>query len=185
MSLLENKFIFCSILIEKKVENIIPDVIIWDESDKIHIEILVTHKVDVQKIEKIVKLGIKVIEIDLSKFNDFHDLNLFTKTILLDSKLKKWIHHPLQEKLKMIAKKFRKQRHIQYNKKYMEHRLYDCPIKKEKGFNFATIEYDCKKCKYMASTPLNYNDFYHEFYCTGDSKLEIENEIKNLFNIHN
>ncbi len=53
---------------EKKVENIIPDIILYFENNnKIFVEIKVTHEVDEDKIEKLKEIGISTLEIDLSK----------------------------------------------------------------------------------------------------------------------
>lgn len=57
---------------EKQIQNIIPDVQIINELGETWlIEILVTHKVDEAKLEKIKRLNLNCLEIDLSKVDRF------------------------------------------------------------------------------------------------------------------
>jgi hypothetical protein len=55
------------VLLERKTEDIIPDIILCTENGPLLVEIAVTHFIDDKKHEKLKRLGIPTIEIDLSK----------------------------------------------------------------------------------------------------------------------
>ena len=82
--------------LEKPMEDIKPDVIIWVNGDPILIEIYVSHKVDQEKIKKLEKKGIATLEIDL------HNLERgitksYLSEILLSGLRSIWIYHPIIE----------------------------------------------------------------------------------------
>lgn len=62
-----NKVLLDDVILEKKIDNIIPDIIGIAKNRKLLIEIYVTHKIDEAKAEKIKEKGFSCIEIDLSK----------------------------------------------------------------------------------------------------------------------
>lgn len=84
---------------EETIENIKPDIILEDElKNKLIIEIYVTHKIDDDKLDKMKKINIPTIEIDLSKFQREFDYDELKSFILNDKSSKKWIIMP-DEKL--------------------------------------------------------------------------------------
>jgi hypothetical protein len=86
-----------SVLIENKCNNIIPDVIIISNNTRIFIEVAVTHFVDDNKLEKIKKLNTSAIEIDMSKFKNFENLDMIKDYVVNVTENKQWIYSIPQE----------------------------------------------------------------------------------------
>lgn len=87
---------FDNVVLEKKVSDIVPDILIWRSSNgkKLIIEIAVTHFVDNEKREKIKKLGISALEIDLSQLPKMEfDRNFLKDKIIERIDSKAWIHN--------------------------------------------------------------------------------------------
>ncbi len=86
------------VILEKKISDIVPDVIVKIGERYCLIEIAVTHFVDETKAEKIKKVGLPVIEIDLSELSGM-ELNKdnVNKILLEESDLKYWIYNPKRE----------------------------------------------------------------------------------------
>lgn len=107
------------VVLEKKISDIVPDIIVKIGERYCLIEIAVTHFVDETKTEKIKKLGLPVIEIDLSMLSGVELSRDNVKKILLEeSDLKYWIHNPKKEEAIIWAtneyeKKDKEIRHIQ------------------------------------------------------------------------
>ena len=88
-----------NILLEKRLDNIIPDIIIEIGKEIFFIEIFVTHRIDNIKYDKIKQLGISTIEIDLSSLVKMSDLDDLVKYLFEDSQKSKWIYHSLSDKI--------------------------------------------------------------------------------------
>lgn len=99
---------FHSVHIEYRTEDVVPDLIVTDAEtgNEVFIEIYVSHKVNAAKLEKLRRLGVAVIEIDLH--NVAHNLDPDTLHRLLveksssheEKKRKKWIAHPGMERVR-------------------------------------------------------------------------------------
>lgn len=79
--------------LEKKLDDIKPDVVAYKENKQMLIEIYVTHKIDKVKKEKIKKMDISTLEIDLSDINRSISKDELRDIILNDTKRKHWIHN--------------------------------------------------------------------------------------------
>jgi len=86
---------FSKIEIEKTFEDIKPDIIAWDKKkNRLFIEIAVTHKVGLYKLELIKKYNVSTLEIDLGNYyrsNKIFNYDLFRETLLEDLSNKTWI----------------------------------------------------------------------------------------------
>lgn len=94
-------FQFDNVILEKRVSDIIPDILIWrgDNGRKLIIEIAVTHFVDEVKKKKIEDHGISALEIDLSQlYNQELDRNILKEIIINSLDSKKWVHNIHYEK---------------------------------------------------------------------------------------
>ena len=91
--------------LEKRVSDIVPDVIVKIGGKECLIEIAVTHFIDEVKSEKIKRIGLPVVEIDLSDYSgeDYSKENI-RKLLLEDNDLKKWIYNPISDKAYEWAK---------------------------------------------------------------------------------
>ncbi len=137
------------VVLEKKVNDIIPDIILLTDIGQIIVEIYVTHEVDSEKKKKIKRLGIPAIEINLSEFErNICEEDL--REILIDKNdSKKWIYNGKREE---TYKKFLQvsDAKIMVTRSYAFH-VEDCPIKKRmwKQKAYANFCDDCLYCDYL------------------------------------
>lgn len=95
-----------NVILEKRTENIIPDIIMNSGERTFLVEIFVTHKVDNEKRNRIKNLGISTIEIDLSNFDREITEEQLTPILTRNSKNKYWIWNKIAaEKTVEIAHK--------------------------------------------------------------------------------
>ena len=171
----ENYVNFDLVTTEKKLENIVPDIILEVNGKKLLVEIAVTHFIDDSKNKKIHPHKFSTIEIDLSK--EKRDINEEYLTEILIDKLdnKKWIYNAkwnlITEKVKKFAEPFKLvQRSLTLH-------IDDCPIKSRiwKGKIYANFYDDCQGCTYYFG-----ERGYNEIYCTGNHKNTVD-EILNHY----
>lgn len=110
----EQLFCFDKVYLEKKLDSIIPDVILEKGGKQLIVEIAVTHFVDEKKEDKIKKMNISALEINLSHLYEEKVIkSILEKEIIQTVDNKYWIyntHHDaaimkLKEKNKTIVKK--------------------------------------------------------------------------------
>lgn len=94
-----------SVSLEKKLSNIVPDIIVTAKGRCCLIEIAVTHFVDEEKERKIKEIGLPLLEIDLSELykSEFSREDL-AKAVLYNLDNRKWIYNPLYDEAKKWAK---------------------------------------------------------------------------------
>lgn len=139
---------FDKVYLEKRLENIIPDIIIEINGKPIMIEIYVNHRIDEEKLKKIKKLNISTIEINLSKYDRQLSMADLEIEVLYNIENKKWIYnsniHSFQYK---ISKYNRRIKVIELEKKLW---VTECPLPESK-INCNSIAYihtQCFECKY-------------------------------------
>lgn len=100
-----------SVVAEKRVDDIIPDIIMKAGNKELFVEIYVTHPVDEVKKQKIIDLKTSAIEIDLHNVERLIDKEEL-KTILIDSvRLKTWIYcEPHERIIKKIKENTQKKK---------------------------------------------------------------------------
>lgn len=92
-------YIFDDAKMEYRLDDIVPDLIVYKNNAPLIIEVKATHGVDDEKREKIKRLGISAIELDFSKFHGFDFYNVDEKVLenILFKKgyesIKEWIHN--------------------------------------------------------------------------------------------
>lgn len=173
------------VVLEKKEGDVIPDIIGYCGNKKLFIEIYVTHKIDENKYEKLKKLDISTIEINLSDCDEFVTKELLKSYLLDETDKKKWIYNSLEFKWynKFIQNSDIKQE-TENSKKVM-----NCPIAKRKdkfGRTFAIYIDDCIYCDYCVGAT-SYDDYLMKIKCTGrmrlseisDFKISYEERLKN------
>ncbi len=84
--------------LEKKVSDIVPDIVVTIGGKECLIEIAVTHFIDEVKNEKIKRIGLPVVEIDLSDLSrEDYSKESIRKVLLNDNELKRWVYNPKSE----------------------------------------------------------------------------------------
>ncbi len=62
----ERSFVFDKVYAEKRIDDIVPDIVLEYQGNKLLVEVFVTHDIDEEKFQKILKLGLSTLLIDLS-----------------------------------------------------------------------------------------------------------------------
>lgn len=95
---------FDKVILEHKISDIIPDIIIEKNGKQCLVEIAVTHYIDDIKQEKINSIGLPVIEIDLGPIsNELLNIDSLRELIIYGTDNKKWCYHPEYSKAYLIA----------------------------------------------------------------------------------
>lgn len=110
------KIIFERVEVEKVIDDIKPDIVLYSGDKKLLVEVKVTHPIDYYKKEKIIKKDLSTIEIDLSGVDFYNfDKEAVEKEILYGVSNKFWIHNSYAaNKLKTI---------LEDNKKVIENKM--------------------------------------------------------------
>lgn len=95
----EMTYEFERVYLEKKFDNIIPDIILESKGNKLFVEIFVTHDVDEIKLEKIKKLGISSLIVDLSELEYSISKDELREILINDVVKKRWIYNRKQKEM--------------------------------------------------------------------------------------
>ena len=87
----KSEFRFDRATLERRLHDIVPDVLVWKGARPLLIEFAVTHKCGPEKLEKIRRLEISAIEIDLSKYRATNLSDL--KNAILNLAEREWLHN--------------------------------------------------------------------------------------------
>ena len=142
-----------SVHAEKKLGNIIPDLILEIKQRKLLVEVFVTHKVGREKLNKIKELGISAIEIDLSSAHRDMPMEILTELIVNGTDNKKWLNNERAnlEYKKLMDKAIRKK----LVRSGWSDRVENCPKKMHKwrgNYVFHPRLNYCLKCEYCLET---------------------------------
>lgn len=107
------------VYLEKKVDAIIPDIIIEVGNKKLFVEIYVTHPIDDVKLQKIRGLGISTIEINLSTYEGDLSPESLKRLIISSTEYKTWAYNNHFDELKAHYQ----ERHNKYVKTLIDKRI--------------------------------------------------------------
>lgn len=143
--------------LEKRVEGIIPDVLANVEGRDLAIEIFVTHRVDECKNERFRKLGLSVIEIDLSGVSRDLDIETLESLLVDGGPHKRWIYNAAEEREKAAA--LRRASPIKTVARGGALHADGCPIpaREYRGKPYANVIDDCLACDHCVDTEGNIN----------------------------
>ena len=132
--------------LEKHIDALIPDVVVYSGGKKLFIEICVTHPIDEKKLQKIINLGISTIEIDLGGDKDFPDEQELARIILENDSRKKWKYNAVEEK--MLQQYKRNAEKMWIVNRGMSRHIDNCPLEKRvwNGKTYANVLDDCLNC---------------------------------------
>jgi hypothetical protein len=169
----ERMFCLDEVKEEYKTKDIIPDILAYSKNVPILIEVFVTHAISKQKKEKIRKIGISAIEIDLSNLQREFEYDELVEIIVNRTSNKHWIFNAKAEKIRnqflaIGEKKITKYRYI-----------YGCPIASafKRGQLHAHIINDCLYCDfaYHISSNMSY------VVCGGKHKIETLENLRRFY----
>lgn len=86
------------VIVEKKLNEIRPDIVIVSKGRKMLVEIFVTHKVSPEKLKKVREYGHACLEIDCHEWREMSSSQKFSDFLVMGIKDKKWIYNKLAEK---------------------------------------------------------------------------------------
>jgi len=170
------------VTIEKRLGDIIPDIIIKSGGKQLMVEIWVTHKIDDNKLRKIKELDISTIEINLSKLDRMISMNELREFLLKDEEHKFWVYNSLAEYYKQMWLSVCEVKPI-FTRNYAVH-VDDCPIRARvwRGQPYANVTDDCSGCEYnitIIRNRTNEEEDDDEFlYCSGRIKVKSVSELK-------
>ena len=137
--------------LEKRFNDIVPDIVVYAGGKQLFVEICVTHSVDEKKLDKLRKSNISTIEIDLSKYRETVTKEELTDILLSDNDSKVWKYNSLANR---HLKRFYgvADRRELVGRGYTVH-VDNCPIKSRvwRGKPYASFFDDCLYCKYCIS----------------------------------
>lgn len=162
------------VILEKKLDNIIPDILLITDIGKIIVEIFVTHEIDLEKKKRIKALGIPTIEIDLSKIDRNISERDLQEILINKNEYKSWIYNGKREE---TYKKFLEVSEVKpvISRNYALH-IDNCPIGKRvwRQKPYANFLYDCQDCDYFIaykSTWKNGVEQEREILCSGKNHI--------------
>lgn len=95
------------VLLEHRTADIIPDIILETEAGLLLVEVAVTHFIDEVKLDKIKRLGLSTIEIDLSKCGRDLAGDKLADLLIYQTEHKRWVHNaPLDAKVAALHARY-------------------------------------------------------------------------------
>lgn len=120
---------FDRVVLERRIGNVIPDILAYKDNRPLMIEITITHGIDDEKFEKLEKLGISTLEIDLSDMDTDFDPSFLRNQIVDSIESKYWVYNAVEEKekeslkeeyLQIQKKKEKEERKAEEKRKWLE-----------------------------------------------------------------
>jgi hypothetical protein len=174
----EKEITFDKVFLEKRTDDIVPDIIVEKNGVQLFIEIAVTHFIDEEKSEKIQRIGISTLEIDLSDWKYDFRLDDLQTVLFSDTKRKKWIFNRKAEIFRIKVNEGKEKKMVISNG-YATH-VYNCPIHKRvyKGKPFANLIDDCWYCDFYFGGEENEHGGLDFIWCNGHQKKRIDELIR-------
>ena len=140
--------------LEKRINDIIPDIVLYAGGNILLVEVFVTHKLDSSKIDKIKKYKYSTIQIDLSHVERHISKKELEEILLNTSKHKSWVYNKYKEnkelqklseclKLPLVSKLFISFEGVSNGNLYVR----PCPL--AKGISRSKLAKYCFKCNYL------------------------------------
>lgn len=141
----KQKIHFDRVVLEKRFDGFVPDVVAYVGERPLLIEVTVTHKTDEEKIEKIKAAGLSVVEIDLSKADRDMPADELEHIVIGPSDKKKWLLNQRVESMDSIIERESVKVEHEYKPR--------CPFGRWKNGYRPTVDYEgediCRSCAYF------------------------------------
>lgn len=170
---------FDDVRLEHRLDNIVPDVMIYTSGRPLMIEVAVTHFVDQEKWQRIKKLGISTLEISLDKFARNPTFDELKLEVVESVALKKWLFNARAQMILGQARRLA-DRKTTISRGMATH-VDECPINARvwHGKSYANVLDDCLYCEYCIEGGLN--SMY--IYCSGRRKLDSYQDFVKLSSV--
>lgn len=176
-------FQYKEVFLEKKISDIIPDVLLRDiHGNEIIVEIKVTHAIDEVKRKKIQRLEISTIEIDLSmllKEKTEISEKLLKNILINDSPYKNWIFNKEANNLKKVFYYYSEKKPISIKNISNVYIVYNCPLslREYHGRPYAQLKEDCYKCEYFLG------EVFPNIYCFEKINIHSISELRDIMEV--
>lgn len=137
--------------LEKRFDDIIPDIVVYSGDKYFFIEIYVTHPIDDEKLKKLEEKNISTIEVDLSKIKREISVEELSDILLKASDRKSWKYNAVSDKW---YRHFEKDASDELPLKRHGGGTYyvdRCPLQDLNWTNYANVRDDCMRCVYCIS----------------------------------
>jgi len=182
------KIYFDKISLEKKLQDIVPDILIEKAGRLLCVEIYVTHKVDDKKINKLKEKNISAIELDLSKINLAINFELLREVVVDSLENKKWLFNSKDYNLQKAISDNLVKKKIIYAINGVKINVENCPAPEETRKKIrpfvrkdAYMQFKCEDCKFFVRYDSEDGSYGDYVYCIGH---KTEKEINNLLNMY-
>jgi hypothetical protein len=172
---------FDKVFLEKRLDNLVPDIILELNGRQLFVEIAVTHFIDEAKRRKIKELGISTIQIHLKEIDRQISFTELENILLNDTILKEWVYNRKAQQFNdRIRALGREHKVIKGQFGNISGKIYQCPLigKKWKDKTAASLTEDCFECRYFFSSrsgdELNSNT---HILCIGHAEKELRSII--------
>ena len=163
--------------LEKRIGDIIPDITIYSGNKIYLVEVFVTHQVDEVKLERIQKIGLPTLEVNLCDVSRENFETQLFRRISRSSPYVRWIYHPLYEKYDRMFREEATCHKVDYGD------IYDCPLVFS---SYPVYAKKCERCKYYLRSEYLSTIGCWGVWCTGERKIclpgdftsERQNEIQ-------
>lgn len=159
--------------LEQRFDNVVPDVVVYACGKPFFVEIFVTHCIDDEKLNKLKKLGVSTIEIDLSKFRYSITAEELTTILIDDSNYKYWKYNTYAEKYLWKFYHIADKRNISISKTSGISYVYGCPLLKQSWINvmmnYQVCITDCFECPYCIAYSFDNNNIL----CVGNQRISL------------
>lgn len=182
---------FDKVVLESKLDTIVPDVLIYFKEKPLIIEITVTHGIDPTKLNKIKQLGISTLEISLKDKNREINREELKNIILYNPENKYWAYNTKAEWFKQEIYKYA-QKMLVIERGLAPH-IDNCPIPARvwRGKPYANLTDDCFCCKYLldalhCETEEEFERYGHSpfaIFCLGKSRISNFQDFMQLRNL--
>lgn len=172
---------FDKVILEKRLGNVVPDVIIRTGERFVIIEILVTHKVDEEKLQKIKDAKLSALEIGLSKLDREPSLESLRSILLDEIANKHWVYNVVAESYKIKWLSICEQKRTFY--RGYAHHVDMCPIhaRMYRGRPYANVTDDCSGCEFcLGLIRENADDDTYILYCCGATNVRTIQDLKSF-----
>ena len=148
----QRRFALTSVALEQRLGDIIPDVVARVKDRPLLIEVRVTHGVDDQKLERIKRLGISTVEIDLSTVPRDLPWTDLEELVVEGGPHKRWVHNSWAERHRQRILSEATRRPILPRGFAML--VENCPLPRYSkpywinGRPYASVIYDCAHCEH-------------------------------------
>ena len=161
------------VLVEHRLDGIVPDVVIYSGDKQYFVEIYVTHAIDSEKIKKIRDIGISTIEINLSNYDGIISKEKLSDMLLKNNSCKKWKYHA---KANEIYQKFldASQELFMESHGFAWH-VMECPLMLRiyNGEAYANFIDDCMSCDFC----IRHNSDNGGMLCSGAKQLSLISDL--------